>query len=302
MDSSRSGRIARARAVIAALLVTVIGLLAGCAPPENPFAITPRTGPPPPPYTWTRVTPPPATPQQAYAASMSNLRLCEWRAAYSVTTTWLVAGPTHGVALALVDCSNVWSDARQGMAVISISLDTNIQPHCPAWMLERAMLTTQPPISPALDTVGNNIPPWLPLPTDGYLAISAMPAPWTIALNVWQSRTRLFIAGRFKGSATRPAGAETVSVGGRSGWQASVHDIVSVTVPVVDGWERSYWQVRDHDIVSVTVPLADGWTFFFSGTADALTMRQLASASLAHLDTLLPKPLPADYPQPTPAC
>ena len=304
MDNSRSRRWVFPRLATVSLLVMAIGLLLGCAPPENPFTITPRTGPPPPPYTWTRVTPPPTTAQQAYAQSMSNLRLCEWRAALSATMTWLVAGPTHGVALALADCSNIWSDARQGMAVISVSLDTDIQPHCPAWVLEQAMLTTQPPISPALDAAGNNIPPWLPLPTDGYLAIASMPSPWTTTLNVWQSRTRLFVAGRFAGSATRPAGAETISIDGRSGWQVTDHDIVSVTVPVVDGWERSYWQVRDHDIVTVTIPLAGGWTFFFSGTADTTTIQRLAGASLSHLDTLLPKPLPTptDYPQPTPAC
>ena len=101
------------------------------------------------------------------------------------------------------------------------------------------------------------------------------------ALFSLESSTRLFITGRYAGSATRPDGAETVSIGGRTGWQ-----------------------VNDHDITTVTVPLADGWTFFFSGTADAATMQHLASASLSHLDTLLPKPLPAptDYPQPTPAC
>jgi hypothetical protein len=101
------------------------------------------------------------------------------------------------------------------------------------------------------------------------------------ALFSLESSTRLFITGRYAGSVTRPDGAETVSVGGRTGWQ-----------------------VTDHNITTVTISLADGWTFFFSGTADATTMQRLASASLSHLDSLLPKPLPAptDYPQPTPAC
>lgn len=101
------------------------------------------------------------------------------------------------------------------------------------------------------------------------------------ALFLLTSSTRIFVTGRYADSATRPDGAETVSIGGRSGWQ-----------------------VTDHDITTVTVSLADGWTFFFSGTADAATMQRLASASLSHLDTLLLKPLPepTDIPRPTPAC
>ena len=143
------------------------------------------------------------------------------------------------------------------------------------------MVTQQPPVSASLDDIGHGIPSWLPLPTDAYLESGLFGPLHAFTFATWQSNTRLFIAGRFEGSATRPAGTETVSIGGHTGWQAT-----------------------DHDIVTVTLPLADGWTFFFSGTADSATMRHLASASLDHLDTLLPKPLPTppSYPQPTPAC
>jgi hypothetical protein len=267
-----------------AILAMVSSLLAGCALPWTPAYSSSssfRSYPAPIPFVWTRVTPAPATPQQAFAAGMSQLRLCFNGPARASTTTWLVAGPTYGVALARGNCSNDSQDQRTGIAILPIALDKSVQPHCPAWVLESSSFGPLPNADANLGQMAYNIPQWLPLPRDMYVPGQIGGGVVPSALFSLESSSRLFISGRFAGSATRPAGAEAVSVGGRSGWQ-----------------------VRDHDIVSVTVPLADGWTFFFSGTADALTMRQLASASLAHLDTLLPKPLPTptNYSQPTPAC
>jgi len=287
MDNSRSRRRMFPRITGVALLVTTLTLLAGCAVPL-PWAPTNHSTssgiysyPPPIPFIWTRVTPPPPTPQQAYAAGISQLRLCRNGAARSTTIIWVAAGPTYGVVLVLGDCANDPVDTRQGIAILPLALDKAVQPSCPAWVLDSGIVETRLPADANLGQMAYVIPAWLPLPADTYdpepLGGGVVPS----ALFSLESSSRLFITGRFEGSVTRPDGAETVSVGGRSGWLAT-----------------------DHDITTVTLPLADGWTFYFSGTADAATMRNLASASLPHLDTLLPKPLPlpADYPQPTPAC
>ncbi|HKT40643.1 MAG TPA: hypothetical protein VJR48_19900 [Ktedonobacterales bacterium] len=291
MDGLRPGRRISPRLAGVALLVMALGMLAGCAvplpwvPAYSSSSSTIRSYPPPLPFIWNRVTPPPRTPQQAYAAGMSVLNICGNQppaSPASTTLTWLVTGPTYGVVLARATCSQDGGDVHEGIAIVPLALDKSVQPSCPAWDVEGGLFGARLPADAKLGPNAYQIPSWLPLPRDTYEpeqmgGEDVMPS----ALFVLESSTRLFVTGRYAGSATRPDGAETVSVAGRAGWQ-----------------------VTDHDIVTVTVPLADGWTFFFSGTADATTMQQLASASLSHLDTLLPKPLPAptDYPQPTPAC
>ena len=290
MNGLRPGRRISRRLAGVALLVTTLALLAGCAgplpwvPANSSSSSTIRSYPPPLPFIWNRVTPAPSTPQQAYAAGMSVLNICGNQPPANATTTtltWLVAGPTYGVVLARATCSQDKDDVHEGIAILPIALDKSVQSRCPAWVLESGTFSRQLPAGTDLGQSAYNIPSWLPLPTDSYepgqMGGGVVPS----ALFSLDSSTRLFITGRFAGSATRPDGAETVSIGGRSGWQ-----------------------VTDHDVVTVTIPLADGWTFFFAGTEDATTMQRLASSSLDHLDTLLPKPLPTpvDYPQPTPAC
>lgn len=285
MDCSHSPRRVVSRLSGVALLVAILGLLTGCANPLEPGGIFggghKGGGPGPSPFVWREVTPAPATPQQAFAAGISNLRLCRSGPGQATTTNWLVAGPTYGVVLLRADCSNDPVDPRTGIAILPLSLLKDTHPECLAWMLAGGEVTSQFAPGTLAAPMVYEIPSWLPLPPDTYesqmLPSGLVPA----ALFMLESSTRLFITGRFEGKATRPDGAETVTMGGRSGWQ-----------------------VADHDIVTVTVPLADGWTFYFSGTADGATIQRLVSASLDHLDTLLPKPLPtpADYPQPTPAC
>jgi hypothetical protein len=290
MDSSRSRRRMFPRISGVALLVTTLALLVGCAvplpwvPAYSSSSSSIRSRPGPIPYNWTRVTPPPPTPQQAFTAGISQLRLCisSTIPARSVTEIWLTAGPTYGVVLLLADCSNQPDDTRQGIAILPIALDHAGHPTCSAWVLGNGgLITRQLPADANLGDMAYVIPSWLPLPRDTYDPEQVGGGMVPSALFSLESSTRLFITGRYAGSVTRPDGAETVSVGGRTGWQ-----------------------VTDHNITTVTISLADGWTFFFSGTADATTMQRLASASLSHLDSLLPKPLPAptDYPQPTPAC
>jgi hypothetical protein len=215
---------------------------------------------------------------------MSVLNLCGNRppaTPATTTLTWLAAGPTYGVVLARATCSEDGGVAHVGIALLPLALDKSMQPLCPAWDIEGGVVGAMLSADANLGQMAYQIPSWLPLPQDSYepepMSGDIMPS----SLLSLESSTNIFVTGRYAGSATRPDGAETVSIGGRTGWQ-----------------------VTDHDIVTDTVPLADGWTFFFSGTADGATMQRLASASLDHLDTLLPKPLPAptDYPQPTPAC
>ncbi len=290
MNGLRPGRRISPRLASVALLVTALALLAGCSvplpwvPAYSSSSSSIYSHPAPLPFIWQRVTPPPATPQQAYAAGMSVLNICGNQPpanAKTTTLTWLVAGPTYGVVLARATCTQDGGNVHEGIALLPLALDKSVQTGCPAWDIEGGLFGARLPADANLGQMAYQIPSWLPLPTDTYepeqMGGGIMPS----ALLSLDSSTRLFITGRFEGDATRPDGAETVSIGGRTGWQAT-----------------------DHGIVTVTVPLADGWTFYFSGTADAATMRSLASASLSHLDTLLPKPLstPADYPQPTPAC
>lgn len=282
MHGSRAGHRAPIRIAGGALLLMALGLLAGCALPWVPsYSSSISSAPAPIPFLWTRVTPAPATPQQAYAAGMSQLRLCFNGPAHATTITWLVAGPTYGVALVRGDCSNDPQDQRQGIAILPIALDKSVQPRCPAWVLEGSSFSTQLAAGTDLGQNAYKIPSWLPLPADSYEPGSTGGGVVSSALFSLESSTRLFVTGRYEGSATRPENAETVNIAGRSGWQVS-----------------------ENGMITVTISLADGWTFFFGGTADAATMRQLASASLPHLDTLLPKPLPlpADNPQATPAC
>jgi hypothetical protein len=199
----------------------------------------------------------------------------------TTTLTWLVAGPTYGVVLARATCSQDKDDVHESIDLLPLALDKRVQQGCPAWGIEGGLVGAQLPADGSIGSVAYQIPSWLLLPHDAYVPQQTGGEIVPAALLSLESSTRIFVTGRYMGSATRPDGAESVKIGGRSGWQ-----------------------VTDRDFVTVTAPLADGWTFYFSGTADATTMRNLASASLSHLDTLLPKPLPtpADYPQPTPAC
>ncbi|HEX6543768.1 MAG TPA: hypothetical protein VF040_18580 [Ktedonobacterales bacterium] len=274
MDRSHPRRRACSRLAGASLLLTIIGLLAGCALPWVPAYSSSSSRidshPAPPAYVWRQVIPPPATPQEAFTAGVSQLKLCLASSipARSVTTTWLVAGPTYGVVLLRADCSNQPQDTRQGIAILPIARDKDAPPKCSAWVLGNGgIVTRQLPADAKLSPMAYQIPSWLPLPNGTYQPETLGGGIVPSALFSLESSTRLFITGRFAGSATQPAGVETVNVGGRSGWQVS-----------------------DQGIVTVTLPLADGWTFYFSGTADAATMRSLASASLSHLDTLLPRP------------
>ena len=292
MDGSQFRRRIPARVAGGALLLLMLGMLAGCAvplpwvPAYSSSSSSIRSMPGPISFEWNRVTPAAPTPQRAYVAGMSMLNICGTQPPANeatTTLTWLVAGPTYGVVLARATCSQDGGGVREGIALLPLALDKRVQPRCPAWDIEGSLFTSLPDANANLNGTAFQIPSWLPLPQGSYEPEpmgggDIMPS----SLLVLASSTRIFVTGRYAGSATRPAGAETVSVGGRSGWQA-----------------------RENDMVTVTVPLADGWTFFFAGTADAATMQRLASASLPHLDTLLPTPpgpTPTDYPQPTPAC
>jgi hypothetical protein len=219
---------------------------------------------------------------------MSVLNICGNRPpanTANTTLTWLAAGPTYGVVLARATCSQDGGGVRENIALLPLALDKRVQPRCPAWDIEGGLIGGMLPADAKLGEMAFQIPSWLPLPQDSYEPEpmgggDIMPS----SLLLLESSTRIFVMGRYAGSATRPYDGESVSVAGRSGWQA-----------------------RANDIVTVTVPLADGWTFFFAGTADAATMQRLASAALPHLDTLLPttttpSPTPMGYPQPTPAC
>lgn len=290
MNTLRPGRRISRRLVGVVLLAPMLALLAGCSvplpwvPANSSSSSSMVSYPPPAPFIWNRVTPAPSTPQQGYAAGMSVLNICGNQPPANATTTtltWLVAGPTYGVVLARATCAQDGGDAHEGIALLPLALDKSVQPGCPAWDIEGGLFGGRLPAGAKLGPNAYQIPSWLPLPRDTYEPEQMSGEIVPSALLSLDSSTRLFITGRFEGSATRPNGAETVSVGGRTGWQ-----------------------VTDHDIVTLTIPLADGWTFFFSGTADAATMQRLASASLSHPDALLPKPLPTptDYPQPTPAC
>jgi hypothetical protein len=274
------------------MLLLTVALLAGCAvplpwvPAYSSSSSSIHSYPPPISFQWQRVTPAPATPQQAYTMGMSVLNICGNQPPANETTTtltWLVTGPAYGVALARARCSRNGDGVREDIALLPLALDMRIQPRCPAWDIESSVITSLPDAQTILDGVAFQIPSWLPLPQDTYArepmgSGDIMPS----SLLLLTSTTRIFVTGRYAGSATRPHDAERVGVAGRSGWQT-----------------------RDIDIVTETVPLADGWTFFFAGTADAATMQRLASAALPHLETLLPiqsSPTPTGYPQATPAC
>ena len=293
MDGSRFRRRIRTRIAGGVLLLLTLGMLAGCAvplpwvPAYSSSSSSIHSMPGPIPFVWQRVTPAPPTPQQAYAAGMSVLNICGNQPPTNeatTTLTWLVAGPAYGVALARATCSQNGGGVREGIALLPLALDKRVQPRCPAWDTEGGLFSSLPDANTNLNGTAFQVPSWLPLPEDSYEPEpmgggEIMPS----SLLVLASSTRIFVTGRYASSATRPAGAEAVSVAGRSGWQMS-----------------------ENGMVTVTVPLADGWTFFFAGAADAAMMQRLASAALPHLDTLLPapqlQPTPTDYPQPTPAC
>lgn len=83
MDRSHPRRRACSRLAGASLLLTIIGLLAGCALPWVPAYSSSSSRidshPAPPAYVWRQVIPPPATPQEAFTAGISQLKLCFWQ-------------------------------------------------------------------------------------------------------------------------------------------------------------------------------------------------------------------------------
>jgi hypothetical protein len=78
----------------------------------------------------------------------------------------------------------------------------------------------------------------------------------------------VFMARRVPYTATRPAGATTVTFGSLTGWE---------TTPGLG-------------FSSVVVPLTDGSTFFLGSTASPAQTKVIAGDALAHLDALTPLP------------
>jgi hypothetical protein len=224
---------------------------------------------------------PSVTAQEALAVSLRDLRLCLSGPAAAVTTTWVVTGPTYGMAILLADCHTDPHDTRQALAFLQVGVDTPYQPRCPHWQLEGGSLVTlRPPPNPPEAGLAQ-VPSWLPLPPDNYLTDPLGGGPYPpSAVQVWESATQEFVTGRFQGLALRPPDAQPLTT------------------------ESPGWLTKEHGLVSVVLPQPDGWTFYFAGTASPQQVEDLARRTVAHADDLLPwpQPAPTDYPKPTPAC
>jgi hypothetical protein len=254
-----------------------IGLV-GCSRPGD---IGIQKFPPPVLFRWTPSAATDArTPQQAFAAGM-RLDLCQPVAARSIVTTWLASGPDYGAAWVVADCRDNRTDPRPMQALFLVRRDRQDGPKCDYWMAVNAGFAQKVLAGPIPNAERTRVPAWLPLPPDAYHETPAMTSLHPLSsLRTWTSASRVFIAGRFEGQATRPAdGAATVSIAGKAGWL-----------------------VPGQGLVSVVVPLATGWTFFFSGTAAPDQVQQLAASTLDHLEEALPpESIPANV-DPTAWC
>src|SRR5258708_39305437 len=107
-------------------LGVLVLLLAGCqsAPLRG-------GGPPPPPFTWVATAAPSATAQQALAVSLRYLRLCATGPAAAITTTWVVTGPTYGLAVLVADCHTDPRDQPQGLPFPQLGVAPPDQPPSP---------------------------------------------------------------------------------------------------------------------------------------------------------------------------
>lgn len=167
MDSLRPGRRIPLRLVGVALLVTTLVMFAGCAvplpwvPANNSSSSSMVSYPPPAPFIWNRVTPAPPTAQQAYAASMSVLNLCDNRPPVTpatTTLTWLVAGPTYGVVLARARCSQDRNDIYESIDLLPIVLDKRVSSGCPAWGTQGGLIGAELPAGGSLGSMAYQIP------------------------------------------------------------------------------------------------------------------------------------------------
>lgn len=257
------------------VVLVLVLVLAGCQS-------VPAKRPPPSPFTWRPTAAPSVTAQQALAADLRDLQLCFSGPATALTTTWVVTGPTYGLAVLVADCQTDPHDTRQGLAFLTLGVDTPDQPRCPHWQLiGPTLVDLRPPPDPPTDVLAQ-VPAWLPLPPDHYLTdpLGGGQSP-PAAGQMWLSATREFVAGRFRAVALRPPNARALTTSEPAGW--------------LD---------EEHGLASVVLPQPGGWTFFFAGTAAPGQVEDLARRTLPHVDELLPwpQPRPADSPAPTPAC
>ena len=227
MDSSRSRwRIFPRLAGIVPLLVAALGMLAGCALPDNPLNPKIVSYPPPPPFIWKRVTPAPPTPQQAYAAGMSVLNICGNRPPVNTTTmtlTWLVAGPTYGVVLARATCSQDKDDVHESIDLLPLALDKRVQSGCPAWGIEGGLVGAMLPADGSIGSMAYQIPSWLPLPHDAYVPEQTGGEIVPAALFSLVSSTRIFVTGRTRAAQLDPtARKRPASAGALAGRRAKV--------------------------------------------------------------------------------
>jgi hypothetical protein len=241
----------------------------------------PQSSPAPEAFSWVPTAAPSATAQQALAVSLRDLHLCGSEPTV-VTTIWVVTGTTYGMAVLTADCHTDSNDTRQTLVLVQLGVDTPYQPRCPHWQLvgETYVGRNAPPPNAPADVLAH-VPAWLPLPPDAYasdpMGGGVVTPSW---VQVWESATREFIAGRFRSTALRPPNAQALTS------------------------EPAGWVTEDHGLVSVVLPQPGDWTFFFAGTAAPAQVEDLARRALPHADDLLPwpSPLPANQPVSTPAC
>jgi anti-sigma factor RsiW len=199
-------------------------------------------------------------PREVFAHHVT-INMCSNPPVGPVAVTWVATSPAFGVALIEANCGQ----GTHQVALFALSATVN-GVACHTWQAVADLIarppagtqTTEPPSSQP-----GGIPLWLPiLPRQGYISQSMVGGPSVID---WLYADQTYDTGRFVGQAYEPQSATPLTVMGYAAW-------ISM--------EGGY--------TTITVPLPNNQTFFFSGTAGSGSIRQLAEATLTHIDELLP--------------
>ncbi len=208
------------------------------------------------------------TPQQAYSV-FGPARMCIHSTTLDQTETWLATSSILGVVLVQAHCS----DGRAPVAWSTFVRTPNSPGGCGSWANIESSYSNSRPLPD--ETLPSNaiaaVPIWLNLPAGQYQNTSiAEDGSYDLSIRygatVWFSATNIFIAMRFKGEAMLPP------------------NLVSITIG-----ERAGWYVTQDGMTTITVPLNGQEAYLFTGSSDIGTILPLATAALAHLDSLQPQ-------------
>src|SRR5262249_37420184 len=155
---------------------------------------------------------------------------CQPAPTRSLATTWLVTSPTYGVAWVVADCRATGADLRPVQALFLVRRDRQDGPVCDHWTANNAGFLMRAPNGPVPVALQARVPEWFPLPPGSYLSNVGGPSLYPhSSVRSWTSASHAFIAGRFEGQATRPAGgAQAVTVAGQAGLLVQGQGLVTV--------------------------------------------------------------------------